>query len=293
MTQISDFKGAPMALFGQKAPTSQYTGTATPPASGVSTDASLATLVGVKWDTTDGRRVTLVQNAGTALVQGFVVQSAAQDTNFAALSPATSLTTNYSSAYPIAATVGGTVIQIANGSGSAITANQFAGGYLTVVTATSAALGLGQTCRIASNTAAAVSTAVVVTLEDPFTVVTDTSARFTLVTNPYGAANGTTVATNGVVICVASGSTQTGVPIGVVLYPIAASSATVPTYGFIQTKGVCAVVGTDSSAVGTLQGISTSAGQVIAYTVGSKLSPVGVAVVAATSGYANLVNLQL
>lgn len=289
MTQISDFKGAPIELFGQAAPTSQYTGTATPPAAGVSNDASLATLVGTKWATTDGRKVTLVQNAGTALTQGTLIQSAAQDTNMAGLSPATSGSTGYSASYPIAGTVGGTQIQLVLGGSSAALANQFAGGYLVTTTGT----GLGQTCRIASNTAAAISSACVITLEDPFTVATSTDTRYTLVTNPYGAQNGTTVATNGVVVQVASGSTQTGVPIGVAIYPIAASSATVPTYGFLQTKGVCAVLGTDSSAVGTLQGISTTAGQLIAYTVGSKLSPVGVQVAAATSGQANLVNIRL
>ena len=288
MTQISDYKGAPIALFGNGVPTSQYVSTATPPVAGSSTDASLATLVGIKFDTTDGRTVTLVQNAGTALVQGTVIQSAAQLTDFQGLSPATSSTTSYSASYPIAGTVGGTQIQLATGSTLA-TANQFASGYLCVTTGT----GIGQTLKIASNLAAATTAALVVTLEDPFTVATDTSSRFTLITEPYGSSNGTTVATNGVVVQVASGSTQTGYPIGVAIYPIAASSATVPTYGFIQTKGVCAVLGTDTAAVGTLLGISTTAGQVLAYTVGSKLSPIGVATVLQASGYANLVNINL
>ena len=277
-----------MALFGQAAPTSQYTGTATPPKGGVSNEASLASLVGIRWNTDDGRIVTMVQNAGTALVQGTVVQSAAQLTDMQGLSPATTSTTGYSASYPIAATVGGTQIQLATGS-TLVTANQFAGGYLVVTTST----GLGQTLAIASNTAAATTAAFVVTVEDPFQLATASTSRFTLITSPFGSSNGTDVSTNGVVVQVASGSTQTGYPIGVALYPIAASTATVPTYGFIQTKGICAVLGTDTAAVGTLLGISTTAGQVLAYTVGSKLSPIGVAAVLQASGYANLVNVNL
>ena len=275
MSYISDKDSAPISLFGVNG-------------GNTTTDASLATLVGAKFNTPDGRVFILVQNGGTALTQGTIIQSPVQSTDFQILSPSTSSTTGYSSAYPIAATVGGTQIQLATGS-TAVLANEFAGGYLAVVYST----GLGQILKVASNTAAATTAAFTVSVEDPFSLATASTTRFTLTTNPYGSLNGTDNTTHGVVVQVASGSAQTGVPIGAAIYPIAASTATVPVYGFLQTRGPAAVLGTDTAAVGTLLGVSTTAGQVLAYTVGSKLSPVGTAMVLQASGYAQIVNLQL
>jgi len=282
MSFLTGFKSAPFELFAN--PTS-----AAASANQANCSDSLASLVGSKWTTGDGREFVLVQNGGTALVAGQLIQSPANIANMTALSPATTGTTGYVASAPIVGAVGAKVIQLATGGTTAVLANQFQGGYLSIVTG----LGIGTTLKIASNTAAAISSAFTVTCEDPFTVLTDTTSRFTLQINPYGAKTGTDYTTGGVVIQVASGSTQTGVPIGVANYPIVASTATVPSYGFIQTRGLCAVLGTDTSAIGTLQGISTTAGQVIAYSVGSKLSPVGVTAAITTSGYANLINLQL
>ena len=275
MSYISDKDSAPLSLFGVNG-------------GNTSTDASISTLVGAKFNTPDGRVFVLAQNGGTALTQGTVIQSPVQSTAFQTLSPATTSTTGYSASYPIVAAIGGLVIQLAT-AGTAVLANEFTGGLLTVVYGA----GVGQTLKVSSNTAASTTSAFTVTLEDAFSVATDSTSRYTLTTNPYGSLNGTDNTTHGVVVQVASGSAQTGVPIGVTIYPIAASTATVPTYGFLQTKGACGVLGTDTAAVGTLLGISTTAGQVLAYTVGSKLSPVGVAMVLQASGYANLVNINL
>ncbi len=289
MSQISDFKGAPIELYGGTPPTSQYTGTATPPVAGTSTDSSLASLVGVKWLTTDGRVVTLVQNAGTALAQGKVVQSPAQITNTSELSPATTSTTGYATTLgPIVAAIGGFSIQLASGA-TAILVNQFQGGYIYVGTGT----GLGQMLRIASNTAAATTAAFNVTVEDPFSVATDSTSRYTLVVNPYGSLNGTDNTTLGVIVTPAT--TLTGVPIGVCMYPIAASTATVPTYGFIQTKGPIAVLGSDTSAIGTeiMVPVSGTAGATQAYVVGSGANVIGTQWIVAASAHYSLVNLQL
>lgn len=288
MSQISDFKGAPIELYGGTPPTSQYTGSATPPIAGTSNDASLASLCGVKWSTTDGRTVTLVQNAGTALAQGKVVQSATQVTNTAGLSPATSSTTGYSSAYPIVAAIGGFQIQIATGA-TATLVNEFSGGYLYVASGT----GLGQMMRIASNTAASTTSAMVINTEDPFTVATDSTSRYTLLTPPYGSLNGTDNTTHGVVVT--PSTTLTGFPIGVCMYPIAASTATVPNYGFIQTRGPIAVLGSDTSAIGTeiMVPVSGTAGATAAYAVGSGANPIGTQIIVAASSAYNLVNLKL
>ncbi len=90
-------------------------------------------------------------------------------------------------------------------------------------------------------------------------------------------------------------TTLTGVPIGVAMYPIAASTATVPNYGFIQTKGPIAVLGSDTSAIGTeiMVPVSGTAGATQAYVVGSGANVIGTQWIVAASAHYSLVNLQL
>lgn len=251
-----------------------------------STDISLGTITGAKFEASDGREFVLVQNAGTALTSGVTVQGPAAIANTGGLSPATTGTTGYSASYPIAATIGGFQIQVATGA-TAVLVNQFQGGYLNVVEGT----GLGQTLKIASNTAAATTAACVITLEDAFTVATGTTSRFTLTLNPYGSRFGTDFSTNGVIISPAT--TLTGAIVGVTLYPIAASTATVAQFGLIQTKGIAAVLGSSTVALGIDVGLpSGTAGAVLAYAVatGPRL---GTTVVATASTKYNLVDLKL
>lgn len=251
-----------------------------------STDLSLGTLVGSRFDLSDGREVVLVQNAGTALGAGVTVQGPAAQANAVGLSPATSGTTGYSATYPIAGTVGGTQIQIATGA-TAVLANRFQGGYLTVVEGT----GLGQTLKISSNSAASTTSACVITLEDAFTVATSTDSRFTLTINPYGSHFGTDYTTDGVIISPAT--TLTGTIVGVSFYPIPASTASVASFGFLVTKGPTAVLGSSTVALGIDVGLpSGTAGAVLAYAVatGPKL---GTAMVATASAKYNLVNVKL
>jgi hypothetical protein len=147
--------------------------------------------------------------------------------------------------------------------------------------------------RIASNTAASTTSAFNVTTEDPFVVATDSTSRYTLVIPQYGAQNGTNVQTHGVIVTPAT--TLTGQPIGVCMYPIAASTTTVPTYGYILTKGLIAVLGSDSSAIGTeiMVPVSGTAGATAAYVVGSGANPIGVQVIVATSAHDSLANINL
>ncbi len=261
-------QGAPLGLFN------------------TTTDLSLGTMVGTRYDLADGREVVLVQNAGTALGSGVAVQGPAAQANAVGLSPATSSTTGYSASFPIAAAIGGKVIQIATGA-TAVLVNRFQGGYLTVVEGT----GLGQTLKISSNTAASTTSAMVVTLEDGFTVATSTDTRFTLTINPYGSRFGTDFTTDGVIISPAT--TLTGQVVGVSLYPIAASTATVAQFGFIQTKGPAAVLGSSTVALGLDVGLpSGTAGAVLAYAVATG-PRVGTTLVATASAKYNLVNLDL
>lgn len=276
MSYISDFKSAPFGLFST-------TSSAT---SAVNSSASNSTLVGSRWGSPDGREYLLVQNAGTALIAGNVIQGPAAQANAVGLSPATSLTTGYSASFPIAAAIGGKQIQIASGA-TAILVNRFQGGYLNVVEGT----GLGQTMKIAGNTAASTTSACVITLEDPFTTATGTTSRYTLTLNPYGSQNGTDVTTDGVIV--APASTLTGMIIGVTSYPIPASTATVPSYGFIQTRGLVAVAAGATVALGLDVGSpDDTAGQVLTYAVATG-TRVGTVVVASADAKHNMINVQL
>ena len=251
-----------------------------------STDLSLSTLVGSRFELSDGREVVLVQNAGSALGSGVVVQGPAAQAAAVGLSPATTSTTGYSATYPIAAAIGGKQIQIATGA-TAVLANRFQGGYLSVVAGT----GLGQTLKVQSNAAASTTSACVITLEDAFTVATSTDSRYTLTINPYGSFHGTDYTTDGVIISPAS--TLTGQIAGVSLYPIPASTATVAQYGFIVTKGPTAVLGGATVGLGLDVCVPDStAGRVIAYAVATG-PRVGTTLVASAAAAYNLVNVQL
>ena len=282
MSFLTGFKTAPFELYS----TTTAAGTV------VNSDASDATMVGSRFTTGDGREFVLVQVGAAAIANGVVVQGPAAQSNAVGLSPATTSTTGYlASLGPIAAAIGGKQIQIASGS-TAVLVNRFAGGYLNVVEGT----GLGQTMKIQSNSAASTTSAFSVTLEDPFTVATSTDSRYTLTINPYGSQYGTAFTTDGVII--APASTLTGQVLGATCYPIPASTATVLSYGFVQTKGPCAVLGSDTTALQleVMSPVSGTAGATQVYTVSSSKSigvKVGTTLVASASAKYNLVNLSL
>lgn len=239
-----------------------------------SNDTSLATLVGTKYETSDGRVFALIQNAGTALVSGVLVQGpVAIGANHTGLT----LSTAAIGATQVTATLGGT----------AVTTNQYQGGFLVI----SAGTGIGQTLRIASHPSATTVATCVFTLEDPLKVATLTSdSKGTLVLPQYGSANGVDVRTSG---CVVSPTTATGPTIGVTVSPIAASTSTVPNYGFIQVQGPVACLNGANTAIGldVMPGGSV-AGSVVTYVVATR-TRVGVATVAGEDTKAQLINLQL
>lgn len=261
MSYISDFKSTPFALFG-------VNGGVT------STDASLATLVGTKFSTADSREFVLIQNGGVALVAGNLIQGPV------------SIGANHTGLTLSTAVIGATTISITMG-GTLCTANQYQGGYLVV----SAGTGIGQTLKIASHPAGASSGVVVFTLEDPLSVATLTSdSKGSLTLNPYGSQNGTDFRTSG---CVISPTTATGPSIGVTITPIPASTATVASYGFIQTKGPVACLNISGTAIGLdVMAGSGTAGSVITYVVATR-NRVGTATVAGENAKAQIINLQL
>lgn len=261
MSYISDFKSSPISLFG-------VTGGNT------TTDASLATLVGAKFHSADDRVFALVQNGGTALVSGVLVQSPA------------SIGANHTGLTVATAAIGATAITVTLG-GTLATANQYAGGYVVI----SAGTGIGQTLKIKSHPAGTSSGTVLIQLEDALsvaTLVSDSKASLTL--PQYGSANGTNVGTSGVVI---NPTTATGRVIGATVYPIPASSSTVPTYGFIQTAGPVGVLNDANTAIGLdVMPSSGTAGAVVTYVVATR-NRVGTSTVAGETTKTQLITLQL
>lgn len=262
MSYITDFKSAPFALFGING-------------GNTSTDASIGTMVGQKFQSEDGREFVLVQNGATALVSGVLVQG-----------PASIGATHTGLAVVANAAIGATTVTVTLGA-TAVTANQYAGGFAVI----SAGTGIGQTLKIASHPAAALSTNVVLTLEDPLSVaITSSTSKVSLTLNAFGSANGTDVRTHGVIVCP---TTATGAVIGATISPIPASTATIPTYGFIQTKGEVAVLNDSGTAIGLDVMPSTSvAGAVASYVVATR-SRVGTSTVAGETTKAQIISLQL
>ncbi len=244
-----------------------------------STDISLETIVGAKFDSSDGREFVIVQNAGTALVAGNLIQGPAKIANHQGLvvTAFTAYSANGNTPATVTVTLGGTLT----------TKNQYAGGYLIVATAT----GIGQTLKISGNTKQATTTgACVITLEDAPAVALDTSSTVNLIPNPYGSLNGTDFSTEGVVICP---TTLTGQVIGVTVYPIAASTATVAQYGYIQTRGLVGCLNDASTAIGLdLMPSANTAGAVQTYVVATK-TRVGTSTQAGTTTAVGQITIQL
>lgn len=268
MSYISDFKSAVISLFG-------VNGGMT------SNDASIATEVGARFASADGRIFTLVQNGASALVSGVLVQSPA------------SIGANHTGLTCATAAIGATTITVTLG-GTAVVANQYAGGFAVI----SAGTGIGQTLRIASHPAqSSTSGTVVLTLEDPLSVATSVSdSKVSLTLPQYGSQAGTASAGAGVVSAlgvIVSPTAATGRTIGATLYPIPASSSTVPSYGFIVVNGAVGVLNDSATAIGLdVMPSSSVPGAVVTYVVATR-NRVGTSTVAGENGKTQLITLQL
>ncbi len=236
----------------------------------VSTDPALQTLVGTRWDLSDGGEVILVQQGtATATVAGFLYQDAALIANHQGLT--VTAVQAYSNSGNTPATVTVTL------GGTAATAGQYQGGYAVIKSGT----GLGQTLRIANNPAQATTTgALVVTLEDAPGVALDTTSKVSLV--PAHGFN-----------TILNPTTPSNVPVGVALYAIPASTASIPQFGFLKCKGIVGAISDASVAsVGnSIMPSTTTAGTVTLFiATGANL---GSAAISATSAQATPVILNI
>lgn len=181
--------------------------------------------LGVYAETDDGRGFRYVKVGAVATVPGKVYQGPAEDTTN--LNPSGGLSI-------AAAAVGATTVTLT--SSITLAANVLAGGTLHVVITP----GLGQTYKIASNTAVTGAAGMVITLEDPIRVALTTDSKIQLRANLY----------SGIVVAPA---TMTNSIVGV-----APSIITALYYGWIQTHGIVSCLetgtGTCGTALGVLQG---------------------------------------
>lgn len=272
MTFISDFKSSAFSLFKQA--TSAVTGTG-------ALQPDCSTYLGQRFVSNDGREFVIVQNSATALVSGVLVQGPAVVANHQNLAVAVPST--------VPATAGSFAISVTLGATKLNTA-QYAGGYAIV----NAGTGIGQTLRISSNPNAASSAAgVIITLEDPIQVTLDATSKVCLVPDQY----------QNVIINPASAS---GIPVGVTLYPVAASVAPtfdgtsglqtapgVQQYAFIQTKGIISCL-SDATVAAVGLAVTASTGTAGAVTLQTTTGPnVGKAVQLGVSAEARAISLDL
>ena len=204
---------APLGMFSQATSTSAGTGTV---------DASFSTYTGQKFDTSDGRELTLVSVGTTLIPSGVLVSGVAPVAGHQTLTVAA------------AVAIGGTTITVTN-STTVVNINQYQGGFLVVKDGT----GAGQTLKIQTNSAAANAGLITVVTEDAVVTALATDSIVNFIPSPY----------NNIVI--ENHSTLPGNIVGVTLYPLAASVANtynattglqtatgVAQYGYIVSKGV-------------------------------------------------------
>lgn len=275
---------------GATSPIEVYTTNSNPGGTYNYADQQFDTMTGARFSSSDGREWRIVANGSGALAAGKFVASPVAIAGHVGRTVASF--TAYSANGNIPAQLTFTTAS------TAVFSNQYAGGFLIVETNT----GAGQTLRIASNTACAVSGTVTVTLENPDgqnMVALDTTSTVSLYANPFGSGQqmydssgaSQSLATGGVVINPTSGSNLNVA--GVSTYAIPASTTSFASFGLIQTKGRVNLLNQGGTTAGLDIGPSTSvAGAAATYAVAT-ITRCGRAVETGTDTQYSLVELQL
>lgn len=136
--------------------------------------------------------------------------------------------------------VGETSLSLTVGA-TAVTADQYAGGFLQVNDAT----GEGHQYKVISNTACDASGTTQIQLEDPIAVALAATSEVSLIPSKF----------NGVV----HSATEEALPVGVPVVAIAEDA-----YGWVQTSGVACCLITGTPAVGTMVTAGSTAGSLAA-----------------------------
>lgn len=161
-----------------------------------------------------GKAYRYVKAGASNLTVGNVLQSSAIDTQFDDMSTTVQA-------------AGVTTFTVTNGT-TVLTGDEFKGGTAEM----SVTPGLGDEYTILGNSAAGSGATLTLYLDRPLRTTTSVATKVTLRKCPW----------NGVIQ--APVTTLTGAPVGVAIYAIAASS-----YGWVQTKGVAAVLSDGTSII--------------------------------------------
>jgi hypothetical protein len=187
--------------------------------------STIQQVIGSYCETADGRGFRYSKIGAVATVAGKVYQGTALDaTN---LQPSGGLGVS-------AAAIGDTSITISTS--ITLTANQLAGGYLSVAVTP----GQGYLYKIRSNTAVSSATGAVIVLDDPLKIALTTSSKVIVAQHPY----------SGLVV-------EPGTPTAAIA-GVAHRVTTAAYFGWIQTRGAASVLftgtGVAGKAVGSLSG---------------------------------------
>lgn len=204
--------------------TTSLSGPATIAAQGVLNESVDALhVLGTYMETNDGRGYRYAKVGATATVAGKVYQGKALDAT----------NDQPSGGHAVAAAAIGATDVVTTATLTA-TVNEFAGGYLSVVVTP----GQGYTYRIKGNTAASAAVCTF-TLEDPIVIALTTSSRIIVVAHPY----------DGIIIEPGTPTARiAGVPNAII---------TAAYYGWVQTRGACAVLFTGTGVAGKVVGSLT------------------------------------
>lgn len=179
----------------------------------VADEASPSHGLGERIDSNDGRAYRYVKNGAVALTAGNLVQGPAE-------------VTGNQSVVVAAAAIGAT--EVTTTGTVTVTANQYAGGWL--LGTAEGGTGNGILYKIKSHPAATAAVCIF-TLEDPLQVAFSAATQIDLIQNPY----------NGVLALI---TTPTSALLGVAVNDITANQ-----YGWIQVKGVAAVLNDAAGAI--------------------------------------------
>ena len=181
------------------------------------TSTSANTNLGALATTGDGRYYRYASLGAVAAVPGKLYQAAAEITNHQNLAP----TAN--------GAIGDKTITVTLGA-TAVTANQYAGGFVMVTAST----GAGYMYEIASHPAALLSATLQLTLVDPLlTTTVSASTKIDLIPSPYSAT-------------VVNPATATSAPVGAAVFPVAIGG-----FGWLQVSGPTILLADGSVVVGT------------------------------------------
>ncbi len=226
----------------------------------------------IVWDGKTGKAFRYALNGAVALVKGNTLQSAiATDTQFDAMAIGT------------AGVVGDLSLQVTNGT-TTVVPTQYRGGTIAVTTAgATVALGDEYTIRDITGTLTSGGALNVYTDRPLRYAYPTTTTKVDMKPSPWAG------------VLQGNGTTATAMPVGVVIWEIPASTATVFQYGWVQTHGVCSVLcdGTTMAIGSDLAHSITVAGAAGLYAVTSGRARIGYAMQANSSGHAIPAFLQI